>query len=212
MIMTLTKIQTMKSTVILLILFGVTNAKGQVAIDTVNRKMYLDQVINMEGTVKELKEKAFVWVAKTYNNSNFVTRVNTDTKIITKGMFEITGVNIFSPPPYKDVENPNYTMELSFKDGKYRLEIKDIDYDGFELAFLTQDEYQQFWIGYWENYEGAGKKFALNKMHKDKYISKAYLQMKEITNPQINQLKEQILFLQNSLLQHMKAKSSNDDW
>jgi len=188
--------------------FSISNA--QIEIDTINNIIYLDQVNEVKGTSKDLKDKAFEWVAKSYNNSNYVTRLNTDDKIITKGTFSTESRSYMNS--LEKAEPIKYTLELSFKDGRYRTEIKDIESTEIMFSIMTKEQFKDWWVTYYENYTGIGKKFAQKKVQDDKYISNTYEKMKKTTTPILNELKLNMELVNASILSNMKSESKKDDW
>jgi len=108
--------------------------KAQVVIDSINGKIYLDRVQKIELNKKELKEKTNRWVAKTYKNSNYVTRINNNDNILTKGSFNI-GANFtaYGTTVYSE-RKVEYTLDLKFKEGRYKIEISDLIFNGTDAS------------------------------------------------------------------------------
>ena len=144
--------------------------KAQVVVDSISGKIFVDRVQEIELKKMELKDKANRWVAKTYNNSNYVTRINNEDNILTKGAFEIGadftayGATVYSA---RKVE---YTLDLKFKDVRYKIEISDLLFDGSDASmslavyFMSLEEYREFSLKAMENYDGIGKKRQSNEL------------------------------------------------
>ena len=99
---------------------------AQVVIDSINGKIYVDRVQEIELNKKELKEKTNRWAAKTYNNSNYVTRINNDDNILTKGAFDVGAeFNAYGTTIYSE-RKVEHTLDLKFKEGRYKIEIFDL--------------------------------------------------------------------------------------
>ena len=192
--------------------------KAQVIIDSINGKIYVDRVQQIDLNKKELKDKANRWVAKTYNNSNYVTRINNEENILTKGAFEVGadftayGATVYSA---RKVE---YTLDLKFKDGRYKIEISDLLFDGTDAAlslavyFMRLEEYREFSLKAMENYDGIGKKAAIKRIKDDKKFKKDYESQQNYGKKIIPQIVNKLEQIDLSLLNFLKNKDDKDDW
>ena len=192
--------------------------KSQVVIDSIKGEIKLNQVHKIELNKKDLYEKANRWVAKTYNNSNYVTRINNEDNILTKGAFDVGadftsyGVTIYAP---KKIE---YTLDLKFKDGRYKIEISDLIISGADASlsllvyFMTFEQYREFNLIAMENYDGIGKKAAIKRIKNDKKFRKDYNAQQDYGKKIIPKIVEKLEQLDLSLLTFLKTKDDNDDW
>ena len=192
--------------------------KAQVVVDSINGKIYVDRVQEIDLKKKQLKDKANRWVAKTYNNSNYVTRINNEDNILTKGAFDIGadftayGATVYSG---RKVE---YTLDLKFKDGRYKIEITDLLFDGTDAAmslavyFMSLEEYREFSLKAMENYDGIGKKAAIKRIKNDKKFKKDYESQQNYGKKIIPQIVKKLEQIDLSLLNFLKNKDDKDDW
>jgi len=192
--------------------------KSQVVVDSINGKIYLDYVHEITLNKKELREKVNRWVAKTYNNSNYVTRINNEDNILTKGAFDIGadftayGVTIYSE---RKVE---YTLDLKFKDGRYKIEISDLMFDGTDASlslavyFMSFEESRAISLKVMEEYDGIGKKAAIKRINNDKKFRKDYESQQNYGMKIIPQIVKKLEQIDLSLLNFLKNKDNKDDW
>ena len=205
---------------LLILIFILTGfiGKAQVVVDSINGKIYVDRVQEIELNKKELKDKANRWVAKTYNNSNYVTRINNEDNILTKGAFEVGadftayGATVYSS---RKVE---YTLDLKFKDGRYKIEISDLLFDGTDASmslavyFMSLEEYHEFSLKAMENYDGIGKKAAIKRIKNDKKFKKDYESQQNYGKKIIPEIVKKLEQIDLSLLNFLKNKDDKDDW
>lgn len=82
-------------------------------------------VVEQAGTAKELKEKAMKWYRSYFKNSANILKKNTETEFSARPRFKIV-----NPKDKKGVATMAgtilYTIDLKFKDGKYRYELTNI--------------------------------------------------------------------------------------
>lgn len=164
---------------------------------------------------KKLKDKAFDWVAKSYNNSNFVTRINEDDKILTKGSFDVPAT-LKDIPMNKDMMmnvKVDYDLDLEFKDGRYKVEINNLDLESGSIAyyFMTYDEFKKASIESAENYDGPGKKAYLKSVQNDKKMERTFNRNKDYWAQIIDYTMDYISNLEQSLHSYMKS-DQEDDW
>lgn len=195
----------------ILILMLSIKVSSQVQVDSINETIIIDQVNEVQGSAKELKDKAFEWIAKSYNNSNHVTKLNSDNKIITKGFFDVSG-HKSTLDFASDAENVSYLLELSFKDGRYRTEIKNVTSLEIKFSLMNKLQYKNWLIDFYSKYEGQGKKFALKKINDEKYLNKVYKANQANNQPILKTVIQQMEAINANLLQYMNTVSDDDDW
>jgi hypothetical protein len=123
------------------------DSTGNVLIDSINGKIYIDRVQEIDLNQKKLKEKVNRWVAKTYNNSNHVIRINIEDNILLKGVFEVGYTMIAYGQSTYITGKVDYTLDLLFKDGKYKIII-----ETSSLRFGLTDESTPLY-GYFVSFE-----------------------------------------------------------
>jgi len=208
----------MRKLVILTFILTGLIGKAQVVVDSINGKNYVDRVQEIELNKKELKDIANRWVTKTYKNSNNVTRINNEDNILTKGAFDVGadftayGATVYSS---RKVE---YTLDLKFKDGRYKIEISDLLFDGTDAAislaiyFMSLEEYREFSLKAMENYDGIGKRASINIIKNDKKFKKKYESQQNYGKKIISQIVKKLEQIDLSLLNYIKNKDDKDDW
>lgn len=208
----------MKTILILIFILTGFIGKAQVVVDSINGKIYIDRVQEIELDKKELKEKTNRWVAKTYNNSNYVTRINNEENILTKGAFEVGadfsayGATIYSE---RKVE---YILDLKFKDGRYKITISDLMFNGTDASLslavylMNFEQYRAFSLKAIEGYDGIGKKAAIKRINNDKKFRKDYESQQNYGKKIIPQIVEKLEQIDLSLLTYLKNKDNKDDW
>lgn len=204
--------------ILLLLVFISTNSKSQVVIDSLNGIIYLESVHEVDLTKTELKTKANEWVAKAYNNSNYVTRINNDDNILTKGSFKVgADFTAYGVTIYSDLKI-DYTLDLKFRDGRYKIEIINLqnsegnnalDLSGF---LMSPEEYKKHSIKAIENYDGIGKKAALKRINNEKKFMKDYNSTHDYGKKIIPQIVNKLKSMDASLLTYMKSKVDDDEW
>jgi len=205
---------------ILILTFILTGFVGnaQVVIDSINGKIYVDRVQEIELNKKELKETTNRWVAKTYNNSNYVTRINNEDNILTKGAFDVGadftayGATVYSS---RKVE---YTLDLKFKDRRYKIEIMNLLFDGTDASkslegyFMSLEQYREFSFKEAEKYDGLYKKRVKKRLKDENEIIKSYELQMEYGKKIISQIIKKLEEIDLSLLTYLKNKDNNDGW
>lgn len=196
---------------ILLLLFPVL-LYSQAKIDTVNQTIYLREVREIDLPAKELKDKAFDWVAKAYNNSNHVVRVNEDDRLILKGSHKVSAIQQsgkYSIPRSFDI---GYTMDLEFKDGRYKMEILQLE-ETSEIVWkylLSWEAFKTYRIKMAEDYQGPGKKSIMRRLDKEDKLLEDYNSSKDLANTVVGEMIDYLNALENSLHNYLKTDQQND--
>ncbi|MBQ4915408.1 DUF4468 domain-containing protein [Maribacter sp. MMG018] len=191
---------------------------SQIEVDSVNKTIFLKEINKVNLSQKEIREKVLEWAAMSFNNVNYVTRLNTEDKFIAKGIFQVesqyNGNGISSATQKHDID---YTLDVAFKEGKYKVEITtgalnqaEFPQDLFSY-FMNFEDYQKYWIKYYENYQGAGKKMALKRMKNTKSMKKMYDTQKKSSAKIFDQIKPKMLNIYSSLVTYINQKT-DDDW
>lgn len=203
---------------LLCLIFISITSKSQVVVDSINGNIYLKNIYEIDLTKTELQQKANKWVAKTYNNSNYVTRINNEDNILTKGSFQVGadftayGATIYSS---RKVE---YTLDLQFKDGRYKIEIIDLQVSADNIPqeigifLLTPEQYKKMSIEALSNYDGPGKNAAIKRLNNDKKFMKDYNSTHDYGEKIIPQIINELENIDSSLLSYMNSDDDNDDW
>jgi len=205
---------------LLILTFILTGIIGnaQVVIDSINGKIYVDRVQEIELNKKELKETTNRWVAKTYNNSNYVTRINNEDNILTKGAFNVGADFTAYGATVHSSRKVEYTLDLKFKDGRYKIEILNLLFDGTDASmslvgyFMSLEEYREFRLKEAEKYDGPGKKRVLKMLKDENEIVKSYESQIDYGKKIIPQIVKKLEEIDLSLLTYLKNKDNKDGW
>lgn len=203
----------MKKFVFLLFLTSFYFCGAQIQIDSINKLIYFEQVHEIDGESAILKDKAFEWVAKIFNNSNYVIRLNSKDKIIAKGTQKVLKTDYDLTPIQFD-----YTLDLSFKDGRYKIELNNIISQDVSISLMTRSEYKAFAT---ENTITAFKLLnvkdkllekELRKMDDEVYFDKISSVYIKTAKENTENIKFELEKINLSLLSHMKSSTKKDDW
>jgi len=194
---------------------------SQAKLDSVNGIIYVKEVRQIDMPYKKLKNKAFDWIAKSYNNSNFVTRINEDDKILTKGSFDVNAIMSDIPmnPDMKVNTRVNYDLDLEFKDGRYKIEVNNISYkisdtpeiNNLKVQLMSFEQFKEHSIQEANNYDGPGKKAYLKSVQNDNKLERTYNRNKDFWDQIIEQTMIYVSNLENSIHSYMKS-DQGEDW
>lgn len=202
---------------ILLILLVPFLSYSQAKIDDATNVIYLKEVRQVEGSSEELKKKASEWIAKSYNNSNYVTRLDESDNIIVKGGFDVGadytnyGVTIFSK---RDID---YTLDLAFREGRYKIEINNLLLDGavagdaLAIYLMSKEQYRSYLRIFYEEYDGPGAKAGKKRVENDKKFAKDYEAIHNYGLKIVPQILQHLNSIDRRLLEYMNS-SEDDDW
>jgi hypothetical protein len=210
----------MKQFFIVFLLFPIIGL-SQIIRDSASFTVRLREVHEVNLTKKDLKKKAEEWIARVYNNSNYVTRINTEDNILTKGSFKVSGQYDAKGAPAFDITSEvGYVLDLAFREGRYKIEVKDITISNEDPSFpVTHDSYfmsypqwQQYWLEYYEDYNGPGKKFALKRIKDTKKSQEMYATQRNYTTQIFGQVESTLLSWNSELKSFMTTTNEDDDW
>lgn len=208
----------MRNTILLLLLVPF-SLFSQATIDSVNQTIYLRQVHEIGLSKQKLKKKADEWVARSFKNSNYVTRINNADQILAKGGFSVGadftayGTTIYVP---RDI---NFTLDLQFREGRYKIEIIDLSMStsGVEIPFIFMnmdfEAYRDYSRKVLTEKDMPGTKAALKRLNNDKKARKDYDGQKNHYDQIFPQIVDEIESIDSSLLDYMKSEvEAGDDW
>jgi len=192
---------------------------SQATIDSVNQSIYLRQVHEIGLSKQELKKKANEWVARSFKNSNYVTRINNADQILTKGAFSVGADFTAYGTTIYVTRDINYTLDLQFKQGRYKIEIIDLSMStsGVEIPFIFMnmdfEGYRDYSRKALSELEMPGTKAALKRLNNDKKARKDYEGQKDHYDRIFPQIVDEIESIDSSLLSYMNSESTaDDDW
>lgn len=197
-----------------------TNSFGQIQHDEQNR-VYYQKVFVVEGEKESLREKANAWLVKKFDNTNRGIKMNTSDNLIGKGNFDgelRDGLGRLLPAKF------NYTLEISFKEGRYRMTINQLtqkfthpDLPPTEVQVVYPFDNPEKYVAYQKElieatYSGLLAKSALKRLEKPNKVEKdmeRQWKYYEVVEPQI---KSHFKNLSESLYDYIKNDNNSDDW
>jgi hypothetical protein len=98
-------------------------------------KVFYETIDSVNMSKEQLYKKAKVWLVNTFNDSKAVIEIDDSDKIVGKGNFIVNYTYALTPSKCKF----NFTVNLDFKDNKYRMQIYNIIAE-FALNYETPVE------------------------------------------------------------------------
>lgn len=194
------------------------SVNGQVVVDSISGEIRLDQVREIDLNKSEIRDKVSKWVAVSYNNSNYVTRVNTDDNIVTKGLFVIGyDVHSFGTSVHVSIK-VGYTLDMKFKDGRYKVEIYGLEFNGEDAKkqlsayFMNYEDYRKYCLINADNYEGAGKAAMVKRINNDEKFTKDYMDHLEYGKKVVSQVIDNLNVIELGVFEHVKKAMKEVDW
>lgn len=140
---------------------------GQFSIDSISKECNFSQVYELNLDKTKIHDKSEEWIALNFTDSNEVIKLNNENKIIVKGIFE------------KDqtVGTIKFILSISFKDMKYKLDIKEFttDFNGQPIPISGGVySFEDYKAEMYKAYESLPTKMA------KKYFLKHYLSQEEL--------------------------------
>jgi hypothetical protein len=192
--------------------------QSQNTFENVEDGVYLKKVHEIDLAKAEIKKRANEWIAKAFKNSNYVTRMNSEDKIIAKGSFNVGGdIEAYGISTYSE-QNVDYTLDLAFKDGRYKIEILDATIGQNNMsspisAYLMDiDEYKDFMTKQANAFDESMKKIVLKRINNERKFKKDFETMKNYGEQIIPQLEDYFQAIDKSLNSFLKKKLDEDDW
>ena len=200
------------------LLFLAWGLNAQVQIE--DNRISFSQIHEVEGSKTDLHKWASEWVAKTYNNSNYVTRINDEEQIITKGAFEVVAIQTILKKEYPQTRRINYTLNVQFKVGRYKLDINDLNIeplteaypDELETYFMDKEQYREYLRKFYENMGGSYLKRGLKILENDNKFNEFYENNKKYGAGLHLGILANLEGINQSLLAYMKQDHGDDDW
>jgi hypothetical protein len=97
--------------------------QSQFKVDSISKEVSFINIRQVEANNEIIHNKVQEWIAINYNESNEVVQLNTTHKIILKGQFAFEYTTDYDGKVYSRNSQAYYTMNLTFKDNKYRVII-----------------------------------------------------------------------------------------
>ena len=209
----------MKKAIIILtsILFSA-SVFSQLKPDDDTYEFIYQEVFEVKLTKEQLKENTNAWMVKTFKNTNAGIKLNSEDNLIAKGRFE----GVFRDGlGSKSKTEFNYIIEISFKEGRYRMTISNFtiipDDDAMTalanwgMRYPTDDlsKYKVLQESDINRFVGMGKKMMLKRLESTKKNVKDIERQKKYFNVIEPQIKKVCTLLSKSLNGYLKKK---DDW
>jgi|GEM_PF-4904859 len=176
-----------------------------------NGIFHYKDVVEVEKSKEDIKSIIKKWSAVNFNNSNYVTRLDTDDELVIKGSFSIKTDGV--------KEDIDFTMDVAFKEERYKLEFYYLsnvnNYIGIKFPITHPDKFtkEQFKSSCIEmiNQMGFGKKMALKRIEKEKVFNKYYERSKADMAKTYFKVEDKIKSLALSIKNDVSNKKK-DDW
>lgn len=206
----------MKKLLTICLLITSLTAKSQAKLDTLTGEIFLEEVHEIDLSKENIRKFTNSWIAKNYNDSKEVIKLNNENNIIVKGLFKSGAtMNSYGIDVYID-DYFDHIIDIKFKEKRYKIIINDITSKNSKFApfnnySIPYDEYKENQLKALEEYNGFGKKRMIrdiNDDEKNRVVFDALNKFgKEIVREIFNQLNDIDKDLYNYLL---KAKKSSD--
>ena len=171
---------------------------------------------------KQLHDKTAEWAALTFNDSNKVTKLDREDKIIINAL-SILSLNVSGIPIDGKLE---YSLVISFKQGRYKIDFTNIitktgqvgsetPTPAIAYELMTFQIYKNMVLNQTEKLDERRKKVALQMFSKEGYLEDLYENSKVFLKDTDTQIKTKILNLSNSLENYINDSNANendDDW
>lgn len=155
----------MKKLLFVFILIVPISILAQIKVDTINKDIIYSEVFELEKSKKEIHQNVFEWIALSYKDANDVIKLNTEDKIITKGLFSM----VINSSGYEVPLNIKFIMEISFKDSKYKIDMHSFKIVGDYPDVLLFDHYSNMKFESYIKALEKGRNLAV-----EKYLIKYY--------------------------------------
>lgn len=203
---------------ILLILFIISpfHSYSQIKLDTLNKEVSFEKIYEVAKTKVQIHQLAHEWIAINFKDANEVIKLNTDDKIICKGLFDVE----YIANGYSSTYNVYFILETDFKEGKYRLNMNSFEMDIMDTKIPVGTYFSNYsFKNYVENIKKEREKA------KDKYSKKVYNKMLENEKEMFNTYNESrtaVLLIRKSITKEINSiaqnlfnyisKKSDDKW
>ncbi|MEI6865794.1 DUF4468 domain-containing protein [Flavicella sp.] len=203
---------------VLFFLFITASVSAQFKVDYENVKVSFEQVYKVDSlTALSIHKRANEWIALNFNNSKNVIRLDSGSKIIVKGMFQITTDiqgHFVDAPIYFD-------MITEFKEGKYRLSF--VDYVVKTQGVSSSIEGHAY-IDSFENHKEQIEKLQSNTtdpylkryykklLNSEDELRKMYKNGLDASRVVLAAVERETVSLANSLYRYILAPENTGDW
>lgn len=172
--------------------------------------IFYEKVFDADSLNKsEIKEKVNEWLALNFNDSNNVIKMNSEDKIVSKGIITLP----YEYREYRSEYKINFDLITDFKDGRYKVLIDNLESSTMPSLilnehFLTLDEYEIMAL---EMAKKIGTYRGTKKLiEKDKF-SDFYEQAKKMNDLNMDKLKLELIAIGESIDKAVK-NASKGDW
>ena len=173
-------------------------------------------------TAQELHDKTAEWAALTYNDSQKVTKLDRDDKIIINAR---TSFNV-SYNGFPIDTDLLYSLVIAFKDGRYKIDFTNLIAETHQAGGsistpvkakgkLSFESFKEMMYEQVENLPKTFQKTVLKQYAKDGYLEQAYEDSKSMMAQTETNIKLEIERISENLQDYIKSskpESSADDW
>jgi len=209
-------------------LFLPTIINAQFEVDTLNQKIYFSKVYEVTKTKKETHQKVNEWIALNFKDATSVIKLNTEDKIIVKGIFNRTYYYMDQPVNTK----VHFILECSIRANRYKIDLYDFTesniYNGSTIEapindffkYLTYESYvketKKVYNEIFSQYKSKSMIKELKKEYDKKFNDTIKLKQEfndaiDGMNTKNNKIKIHSESITNSIYEYVNKKES-DDW
>jgi len=138
-------------------------------IDSSTGDLVFSKVYQVDIPKDSIHKKTVEWIAITFNDAKSVIKLDSESKVIAKGYFEIH-YQIGQYPSENDV---SFTMDVAFKDNRYKVDIFDVVLESIQGIKMDASTY--FKVTSIEDYREELKK--MEEQSTDNTIKKYYTRL-----------------------------------
>jgi hypothetical protein len=186
---------------------------SQIQYDSDNN-LYYEKVNQIDLPQEEIKSIVNEWMALNFKDANNVIKMNSDSKIITKGVFTITEtVNSIT------ITHPvNFDLITEFREGRYKVSFKNIDIKYGDLTTMPMTKNFMSYEEFIDYNQAIAKKMGNEKIMV-KMIEKGKIDMTELYSQAVTRYKSNLNDIENSITlmaenieNTVKKKTEKSDW
>ena len=175
--------------------------------------LYYEEVVQADSLSKqEIHSKVNEWFSVSFNDSNSVIKMNTESKIIGNGNSSFSVQFNMSQIPYR----LEYSITVDFKDERYKILINNIysKANGFESPIAKTEMSYKEWLSAYkkqiEEMDPDTKKLIEKQLSKEKVMRQTYQASVDVQKKVYNQAVYEITNIVESLKSHVRSNQNND--
>lgn len=204
--------------VTLILLFVSTSVLGQLSTNETDDLVYR-KIFEIEKTKEQIKESANKWIAINFNDANNVIKHSTDESIIVKGTFDY----LFDYGGFNMKETAHFTMDIAFKESRYKLEFYDFSNSSevlkgmkipiqLDLNMTFEDYFNRRQQNTEAMKESSAKRKSLRELENKDQLKEDYEDYMESSQQTFDKINDKVTSIETSLFEFIKSNKTKDDW